>query len=93
MATLEDLEASRKAPKEAPKEAEPVEEFDDDYNQDMLDALSLLNKCMHLLDYISDRDLCKTVTNREREVMGRVSESIRIYLDAVEGSYEEEVDE
>ena len=91
MASLEDFEESQ-VKKVAEVEVLESDEFgpdEADIAQDILDALSLLSKCMHLLDYLSDPDLCKSVTKRERDSMSRLSESVRTYLDAVEGNYVE----
>lgn len=86
MASLDDLEAS------APKEGEVFEgevDIDDSMYQDMLDAMSLLSKCMRLLDYMSDTDLCKSVTSRERVNMTHVADKVREFLDGAETLYEE----
>ena len=61
--------------------------------QDVIEAISLLSKCMHFLDYLSDTDLCKSVTKREREGMGRLSEIVRTYLDEVSDHYEDSEEE
>lgn len=91
MPSLEDLERTI-------KQAEVVDEDDgtDEENgeellveQDIQDAIGILRKCMHLLDYVSDTDLCKSVTKRERETMGRLSEMVREYLEEVDQHYDE----
>lgn len=64
------------------------EKKDEDFlRQDILDAISLLSKGMHLLDYMSDVELCKSVTKRERDSMARLSEKIHQFLDEVENVY------
>lgn len=65
---------------------EEEEEEDDQLRQDILDATSLLSKCMHLFDYLGDTDLCKTVTKRERETMSRMSELCKDFLDGIENA-------
>lgn len=82
MAQLEELETECKRP------PEPLDDADE-INADILDAISLLTKCVRLLDYVGDTDLCKSVTKRERESMVRLSESVKEYLDNVEHVYEE----
>ena len=92
--TVEDLEADKKLRDEVASD-----EFDDDdgiedlQQRDMEDAIDLLQKCMHLLDYVSDRDFCKAISKRERDNLTWMSEQIREYLDDVEGHYEEKVEE
>lgn len=97
MANLDDLEASlvKCADKlgGAKAEFDEVPELEGEellMYQDVIDAIELLKKCMHLLDYMSDTDLCKSITKREREVMGRVSNSVGEYLDEVVIRYEED---
>lgn len=72
--------------------AAQTDEFEPDEQSmfnDILDSLDLLRKCMHLLDYLSDPDLCKSVTKRERDTMARLSESVDEFLDDAETKYEE----
>ena len=93
MASLEELVLTAKQ-----NEKVEVDEFapDDDnmMRQDILDALSLLSKCVHLLDYMSDSDLCKSITKKERGSMSNLSEQVKTYLDEVEHNYEDgEVEE
>jgi hypothetical protein len=85
MATLEDL-------KTAAKEAEVVDEFEGDHPEleqarDMEEAISLLNKSMHLMAVLSDTDLCKSVSKRERNVLSHMSDQIRLFLDEVSDYY------
>lgn len=97
MAQLEELEAAVIC-----KQAEPVEDdgtFENEHGgeevlmeDDILEAIDLLHKCMHLLDYIADPDLCKTVTKRERKVMVNVANSLRTYLDEVGTHYIDEAE-
>lgn len=88
MATISDLELLNK---------EKDEDFEDGGEEilvenDMQEALDWLNKCMHLLDYMSDTLLCKSITKRERETMGRVSEGLRGFLDDIGSHYAEDDD-
>lgn len=73
------------------------DEYDDDsggeeelFSQDILEAFALLRKCTKMLDFLSDVDLCKGLTKRERESMGRLAEKVRDYLDETEQHYEED---
>ena len=73
---------------------EPNETFEDDGEeilmlQDIQESLSLLRKVKRMLDYISDTELCKTVTKRERAVMLQTSHDVGAYLDNVSANYEE----
>lgn len=90
--TVDDLEESLKR-KEA---TEPQAEFEGDegleelMKDDMRDAVGWLNKCRHLLDYISDKDLCKAISKRERDSMAWLSDQIGEFLDDVETHYNED---
>ena len=88
MANVNDLEADAKV-KKAKAVHEAVQEVDEiSYlRQDILDSISLNSKAMHLLDYLSDHDLCKSITKRERESMSRMSDKIREFLDEAESAY------
>jgi len=91
MAKIEELESELVL-----NDSDFIEEGGDDelaIANDVIAALSLLKKSMHLLDYMGDSDLCKTITKRERETMSRVSDSIREFLDDVGSHYEDEEDE
>ena len=91
MTDLEEMEMTAAKVVTVPDAEYPeVGEEEDLLLQDILDAMSLLNKCMRLLDYMSDADLCKTITKRERENMSRLSEQVKAYLDEVEGNYQGE---
>lgn len=61
--------------------------------QDIIDGIALLTKVKTLLDYVSNVELCKTVTKREREVMAKVSAEVEEYLDSVSDNYEPKEDE
>lgn len=95
MMTIDELKATRKDPvEEVPTvsdESTSDEPMSDEEMQDldMRDALDLLNKCMHLLDYLSDDVLCKTITKKERDSMARLSDLVKEYLDVTEDSYVE----
>lgn len=95
MATLEDLKESAKA-----IQAEVVDdEFDEDGGiealqaQDMSEAINLLNKCMHLMAVFADKDLCRSLTKRERDVLSHMSEQVRLFLDDVGQHYDESEDD
>ena len=96
MASLENLK--QVAVKPIPKQAIPVqEEFEDEDNgdeelasQDMIEGLALLTKCLNLMNFLADRDLCKSLTIRERDSLGRLSDMVREFLDDKSSHYEEE---
>lgn len=58
--------------------------------QDILDAIILLKKVMHMLNYVSNTELCKTVSKRERTVMETVAIEVGEFLDEVEPNYDPE---
>ena len=90
MPNLAELKEVSKKYVEAPAETPHEDTSDDDYlQQDLLDALSLLNKCMHLLDYLGDTDLCKSVTKRERQSMSGLSQKVGVFLDNIDGVYDD----
>ena len=62
---------------------------DDQMLVDLQDAIHLLTKCKTLLDYVSDPDLTKGITNRERDSMTRLAQQMRDYLGEVEATYGE----
>ena len=82
--------------KHAPASAgaiEPNETFEDGEEilmlQDIQESISLLRKVKRMLDYISDAELCKTVTKRERAVMLQTSHDLGAYLEETAPNYEE----
>ncbi len=96
--TIEELEAmeNRAAPTEL--DGEVFDEDDESGEEllvykDMNEALALLRKSMHLLDYLADYDLCKSIKKAERESMARLSEIIDGFLDETEGNYAESEEE
>jgi hypothetical protein len=73
-----------------------VDEFPDDEEtmvQDVYDSMSLLTQCMHLLDYISDKELCPAVSKRERDSMARLSDKVRVFLDNMNVAYNDSEEE
>lgn len=75
-------------------------EFEDDdggeellIRQDLLDAMVLLRKCMYLFNYLTDIDLCKAISKKERDTMSRVAQTVLAYLDDVEYNYTEQAKE
>lgn len=66
-----------------------VIEDDDFLHQDILDALSLIAKAKTLFDYLSDTDLCKGISKKERGSMIRLSEKMKAFIDEVEDNYHE----
>jgi hypothetical protein len=100
MATTKDLAATKdKVSKDCCVEGELVDfpEFAEDDDellviQDMQEAIQWLNKCMHVLDYIADKDTCPELSERERKVMATVSENVREFLDDVASHYSDDED-
>lgn len=96
MASLDELmEELVTTPQETPPPTvEDVADINATMADDIDEALTLLSKAMKLLDALSDVDICKTLTKRERDAMERVSGLIREFLDDVESNYvnDEEVE-
>jgi hypothetical protein len=54
---------------------DPLEEEEDEaleYN-DLVNALDLLGKCAVFFSYLQDKELCKSLTKRERDTAGRMA--------------------
>lgn len=58
--------------------------------QDVIDAMVLLRTCQTLLRYVSDVELCQSLTKRERGTMSKVAGYITTFLDEKELHYEME---
>ena len=56
---------------------------------DLCNGVQLIRKCFVLLDYMSDKDLCKTLSQRERDAMIRLSDRLHEYNDEVTAEYED----
>lgn len=65
------------------------ETYDPDLNVDFHDARVLLRRAETLMKYLADETLLKTVTKRERAIMGNVAANITSYLDEVATKYDE----
>lgn len=89
MAQIEELERS---PKKVAPPTPPPPDTSDVMRQDIFDAISLLFKCRNLLNFLGDPDLCKGLTRRERESMGRITEKLDNFLVEVAGYNEEETE-
>lgn len=90
MMSMEDLAAQMKA-QAAANAAEDTDD-EDDVEQayvDMAAALEMLNRCMHLLDFMSDPVLCRAISKRERDSMARLSDQVKELLDELEPEYSE----
>lgn len=90
--TSADLEADLAAatpPQTCEPPTTPVETYDPDLSVDFHDARVLLRRAETLMRYLSDESLLKTVTKRERAIMGTVSDDISNYLDEVDTKYDE----
>ena len=83
--TLDEMEAARTEYLALEDDKEEAE-GEDQTLSDLLDSLSLLSQCKRLLDYMSDPDLCKNLSKRERDSMSRLSEKLKDHLDALESS-------
>lgn len=73
----------------------PPDEYEPDGEEilaedDILDALPLLNKCMHLLAYMGDLGLSKAIIKRDRDIMRNLANEVKEYLDEVVPRYSEE---
>jgi hypothetical protein len=90
MANLDEMEQALVKCKDK-VEGVVVDDFEDEDTmiQDIYDSMGLLNQSMHLLDYLSDPDLCRAVSKRERDSMARLSDRIRLFLDNMNAAYEE----
>jgi hypothetical protein len=89
MATIEELEAQALKQPEKEQDFEP-EAQDKDLLEDFWEATSLLAKARTLLDFMSDPELCKGLSRRERDSMSRLAERLNGFLDNVDGVYESE---
>lgn len=56
---------------------------------DLSEAIILLKRSKTLIDYLSDPELCKAVSKRERGSMTKLSGKLGEYIDSVESSYGE----
>jgi SpoU rRNA methylase family enzyme len=93
MATTKDLAAAADRVVEGEVVDKEFDEGDDDLvYQDIKEAIQWLNKCMHVLDYIADKDTCPALSQRERKVMVNVSENVREFLDDIASHYDDEND-
>jgi len=68
------------------EEAKVVEENNDDI-EDIFEAIGLLSRCQRLMAYMSDQELMKTITKRDRATMWKLSQHVRTYLNSVEAVY------
>jgi hypothetical protein len=93
VAKLEDLEASVKTGEVVDEEFEGEEgSLEDLMHDDMLEAIDLFRKARAFLEVVSDKDLCKKVGDREREVMAWLASEISEFLDEKEGQYLQDVE-
>lgn len=94
MAGMEEMEAAFALCKvNKAKQAEVADDFESEellIYQDVRNALTLLHKCVHMLDYMADTDTCKSVSKRERDNMDRLSQQVKEFLEDTEGNYEDE---
>jgi hypothetical protein len=75
---------------EETKEFDGSEESSEgDAEEDIFEAISLLSKCHRLMAFMSDTGIIKQLNKRDRAIMWQVSQEVRQYLDAVEGTYVE----
>ena len=89
--TLQELEAQAARAKAA-EVVDPEFEGDDDDIKvlvDLHDGMVLLDQTMRLLGYIGDANLCRALSKKERDAIGRLGGRIKSYLDEVQGQYGE----
>lgn len=70
-------------------EDEEDEPQDEQIMADLQEAFDLIHRAKTMLDYISDPQLCKTISKRERETMTRLSGNLADYLNETAESYNE----
>lgn len=90
---LEELDAQRTKPKED-EEWEGADTIDpeDQAIIDIKEAIFLFTTVKTVLDYVSNPDVVKRISQRERDIMFKVSEQVRTYLASVEPTYLDEVE-
>lgn len=89
---LEDIYVKDMARRQGAQPTEWVEDEDPGEDQATLDiqeAMALLITTKTMIDYIANPSLCKVVSKRERDIMGKLSEKIRTFLASVEPTYSE----
>jgi hypothetical protein len=86
MASLEDLEAMA-----LKNEEEEDEEDGPDYEeQDIQTSIFWLAKCRNLLRVLADKDLCVSVTKRERSRISWLAEEVNTFVTELECNHGEE---
>lgn len=87
---LEELD--RLQPKTSPTEGEVLDPIDieDQAVIDIKEAILLFATVKTILDYVSDPELVRTISKRERENMTKVSEKVRRFLATIEPTYSED---
>lgn len=84
---------------EAEHRAKPIvaefEEVDDEEQAiiDVKEGINLIGTSMTMFNYLSNPMLCRTLSKRERDIMGGLAEQLRKYLASVEPTYSEDDDE
>jgi len=89
---LEELHAQRMVEAEVVEEEEDAEDIDETQAQtfeDLCKGVNLIRRCTVLLDFMSDPDLVRTISKREREAMIRMSDLLHAYNEDVTSGYEE----
>lgn len=89
VATIEELEAGKLEKDAKAVDSDFVTDDESPIYADLVDAIELLKKAMCLLDYMSDTDLCKAVSKRERDAMLRLSDKITTFVIETENNYED----
>jgi len=67
----------------------PFEADEEQLMTDINEALILIKRSKTLIDYISDPELCKTMSKRERLSMLKLSGKLAEYVSSIEGTYGE----
>ena len=92
--TLQEMDEARqrtmKATPEVQGEVLPDEGLEQLQREDMLASIDIHTKCMHFLACLADKDTCKALSQRERDVAFNLSEIVRVFLDNTVDNYQEE---
>lgn len=87
MASLEEVNALLDVKHGEVVQEEPVSSEEQAFF-DMQESLDLLRQTRTLLQYLSDPELCRTITMKERKAMIALATKVHGFVDNVEDSYE-----
>lgn len=86
---IKDMARRGQQPDEWAEEEEDPLETEEQALLDIREAIILLATTRTMIDYIANPALCKVVSRRERDIMGKLSEKVRVFLASVEPTYNE----